>query len=489
MSQASTTFRTIGDVVVSADGLPFTKDGQKTLCVGSGCEYRTITQAKLRAQSGDLIVVYPGTYTENDLLKNGVNYFFHPGATVSYTDPGSGAGYGIFDDRSSGACVCTIGGHGNFLWSTGVRGYDSFFNPFPPNGTNFKGLFVMTNAGSDITFHGHRLTIEYMTNLSNPDFGALYLTNGKARIIVDAIEDTYFSNFVVLDPAGWAVTVLSTANGIFWTKGEHAIRVNHRIQAAEYCIWPTLETGDVSTSNLWVQAGLLENNSSLSTIYYSTSIATNSNNNWRTWIQAHEIRGASSSFAAVTCNVGGKHYLVAEKIGCTTTGDAVQYNSAATTPGEMWVSAQKLSPGAGAYCVRTAQAASTGTLYLNVLHYEAQAGGIYNQTGATMIVAMGGFIKSANGFGIKHTAGSAKTRCKGMHVDTTPTNAAGNRPIDVSAAGLILDGCTLVAPALAESMGNGTATVKVYNAMFANSAKNATVTIQVGTLTVDANVV
>jgi hypothetical protein len=47
--------------------------------------YLTITAAKNAALSGDTIVVCPGTYTEDQLQKNGVNYLFLPGSEVVST--------------------------------------------------------------------------------------------------------------------------------------------------------------------------------------------------------------------------------------------------------------------------------------------------------------------------------------------------------------------------------------------------------------------
>src|SRR5712671_6306916 len=66
--------------------------------------FKTLGAAKAAAQPGDTIVVGPGTYVENDLLKNGVNWFFAPGALVTYTSPAIQANssdvlYGIFDDQ------------------------------------------------------------------------------------------------------------------------------------------------------------------------------------------------------------------------------------------------------------------------------------------------------------------------------------------------------------------------------------------------------
>jgi len=47
--------------------------------------YLTITAAKTDAVAGDTIVVHPGTYSETDLYKNGVNYHFINGAILELT--------------------------------------------------------------------------------------------------------------------------------------------------------------------------------------------------------------------------------------------------------------------------------------------------------------------------------------------------------------------------------------------------------------------
>src|SRR5690242_17818907 len=63
--------------------------------------FTTLAAAKAEAQSGDTIVVSPGTYNENDLLKDGVNWLFLEGAIVDWNVPSvEDAGYGIFDDRA-----------------------------------------------------------------------------------------------------------------------------------------------------------------------------------------------------------------------------------------------------------------------------------------------------------------------------------------------------------------------------------------------------
>ena len=47
--------------------------------------FKTLSKAKDAAASGDTIIVMPGTYNENDLLRDGINWHFLPGAIVSYT--------------------------------------------------------------------------------------------------------------------------------------------------------------------------------------------------------------------------------------------------------------------------------------------------------------------------------------------------------------------------------------------------------------------
>lgn len=74
--------------------------------------FLTLGAAKTAAVSGDTIVVLPGTYSEKNLAKNGVNWHFFNGAVVNY----SGAvGGGIFDTNTFGsACTFVVSGHGVF---------------------------------------------------------------------------------------------------------------------------------------------------------------------------------------------------------------------------------------------------------------------------------------------------------------------------------------------------------------------------------------
>ena len=70
--------------------------------------FKTLSAAKNAAQSGDTIMVLPGTYDEDDLLKDDVNWFFFPGAIIDST-----SGSPVFDTDAS-SITSIIGGHGEF---------------------------------------------------------------------------------------------------------------------------------------------------------------------------------------------------------------------------------------------------------------------------------------------------------------------------------------------------------------------------------------
>lgn len=95
---------------------------------GSATAYATLTAAKTAAASGDIIAVGPGTYDEANLAKDGVNWYFYPGAIVNST---SGA-VGIWDDSAAGA-----NGSVNFR----VDGFGEFYL----SGTN-SALGVLYNT-------------------------------------------------------------------------------------------------------------------------------------------------------------------------------------------------------------------------------------------------------------------------------------------------------------------------------------------------------
>jgi len=96
--------------------------------------YKTLAAAKTDATSGYTIVVRPGTYTYDGttLLKNGVNWYFEPGAIVNAD---ATQNQSMFGDGGS-AISCTVTGYGKFYDTAGGRAV----------------ILETTNSGSRIYF-------------------------------------------------------------------------------------------------------------------------------------------------------------------------------------------------------------------------------------------------------------------------------------------------------------------------------------------------
>jgi hypothetical protein len=91
--------------------------------------FKTLTAAKIAAQSGDAIIVLPGTYNEYNLLKDGVNWHFFPGAIVDYY---GSEGHAIFDTSANGSnetVSAEIAGSGAFR----ARGGACIVNSWAPD--------------------------------------------------------------------------------------------------------------------------------------------------------------------------------------------------------------------------------------------------------------------------------------------------------------------------------------------------------------------
>ncbi len=86
--------------------------------------FKTLTAAKGAALSGDTIVVMPGIYNENNLVKNGVNWHFLTGAVVQY----SGGGSAIFDTTGS-AISFKVTGNGVFKTTSASPLVTAFYLP------------------------------------------------------------------------------------------------------------------------------------------------------------------------------------------------------------------------------------------------------------------------------------------------------------------------------------------------------------------------
>ncbi len=111
----------------------------------SGRPYKTITAAKAAAAAGDTIIVGPGTYDEADLLKDGVNYLFLPGAVVRYTGSENTA---IFWDHKL-KVESKIAGWGDFI----MAGVDATSTVMILSGDGTKVHFEFNKVETTGTLH------------------------------------------------------------------------------------------------------------------------------------------------------------------------------------------------------------------------------------------------------------------------------------------------------------------------------------------------
>lgn len=440
--------------------------------------FLTLAAAKAAATAGDTIFVAPGTYAENNLLKDGVNWHFDAGAIVSFTDPGSGTGYGIFDDRASGAATCKITGDGVFLWSGGIIGDTSNFD-FRGN-VNCLGTIVVTSpdtsiqlecaeiGGTSYDFNSRNQAIVYVLKCLFFDL--------KVKRIYDPVQDTPQS----FEAEDVPFDILSGLAGIFWGAGEMHVQCDELIVLGHiYGVWCG-EANIGYASSFWYTGNLIKGGK----VYISGLSAS-----WRTWFNVKWIDGGT--YDAYNVLGGGKHYLTAQKLSSDSNAQVISNSASGATSGanEVWLSVEKITgPTQWIHNGATSGAGSPVT-YAEVLHFEdssAVTNGVF--IGSGILYLNTAFIKTTNGNAIKFDGG--KAYIKNCIIDTTGTNAVGNRPVEVTANGLHLMNSVLIAPALADSIYAGTAkNVGILGSVMANKAKNANITTTpLGSFTVDSAV-
>jgi hypothetical protein len=388
--------------------------------------YKTIGAAKTNASAGDTIMVLPGTYAEANLMKADVSYYFYAGSVVS--NVASGSGYGIFDDRATGAA-------GNFI--VGGDGEFVFRNSNPVNG-GALGAVVLTNPISRLTFKGKRL------RGSSPNsgfFNQIYVANCNfASIKLDEVSDT-FELWSDLDPVEPTFSS-SGANGIYWENGDMHCDINRNF-SSQYCLW-SRDIGN-TTSSLYYRGSFM-GSSNFVTLYAQGGPA--ARGNLRTWIDCLEIYSGSgitiSGLGAV------KLYVTAQKISSAT-------DTAIDASCELWLNAQKVSA-AGKWInklVSTGGGLSVQNAFIQVQQFEdlgsGMATGIFNSSTNDLYI-IGGHIRGNGSFGtLVNHAGAGRTILDGTSVDGSAGGAAGY-PVTVSSNGLMVRSSRILAGAAAETI-------------------------------------
>lgn len=419
--------------------------GQPTL------PFLTLAAAQTAASSGDLIDVYPGSYTLTAALgKNGVNWNLRAGVTITRTNTAiNPANLSVFYDGGT-AMTFRVSGRGDLVLS-GQNAADA----------GGAGCVHVSHASSNITVECRSILTDCAGSgdSTGPAY-CVYQTAGTCVVKADTIE---------IDSDG-------ASYGIWWVNGALNVTALSIIgNDSGGAIGGELVT--TATGEAYIVAQSIIGSS------YPVSLAS-TDTEAKMWVTANEIASSSTGRGAVYV-YSGKLYVTAQKLSKGTQAIPDVNGVVGGNGGQLWlVGCGKLTStyGYGIAC-------QGATIRGDVLQIED----LGNMTNAIKMEAGTLELRGAQatmtvGNGVNHSAGTA--RLMGCRFDTSAS--AGKNPVTVSGSGLILDHCTLVANAAADSITAGSAkTVKNYYSV-ANTAKNANITINDGSaipLTVYSGVV
>lgn len=405
--------------------------------------FATLGAAKSAASSGDTILVGPGSYSITaSLAKNGVNWWFSPGASVMRSDDNA---EGIWDDGGS-AMQFTVDGAGDFTQR------------------NFVGFNAINCS------HADSVIVIRVRNLTSHADG-----DGNVNLINSSAGKLFVSfNEALCDDGGAGGG--GDNHGVWWLNGEMHVE-GKRL----YC--PTGGYYGVGGSVSATPTGdgfvnIDEIVSDQAPIYTTSGTDTAA----ALWVRTQVAKNVGASGLGVVASGNNRLYVTAQKIfgtvACNGSGSPLFYLESDK------VSAVANGTNGGENLLQIALAGAVARI--TVRHWD-----VNGHTGDTMTVSAG----SVELRGGDLVAGTAKgmiisggtSRAQGLRIDTSGSSS--QNPVTKSGGTLVLDGCTLVAEGTRDSITSGTAqNVKVYNGTVTNRAKNANITIQVGSLTVDSNV-
>jgi hypothetical protein len=500
-----------------------------------GGAFKTLTAARdaavadgASATSQVTIIVQPGSYTANDLLRTGVNWYFWLGSSVTWTHAVSGSDFGIFDDRvaqlsctttssstaltvssTSGLAAgdqvygtgiaesCTISailtsttltlsaaatasGTVTLSFSRAVTSHITGFGDFDYNGNKAltaRGILVVYNRNSVVRFQAYHCTTRSFTASSGLATASI-IDCSRVFIGIESIRDNGADD-PELDEFDDPID--SSTMGIFWQKGDIYASVR-RISTQSYCLWGQ-EPFIGSVSNFWFNGDYMESLVG-NAVYVQASNGAGSGANYRCWIRSQQVHAAIGT--ALSLLGSAKTYCIAEKISGL---------NPISSSGVLWLICQKMTLVSGSvvgFITQVDQATDVSDAsdsYISVQHYEDLSSGSYSQSFSMLFnmthggkaILNGGTLKTgATGGGaaggVKVTAGAVTLQ--NMRIDSSGTNNSASRPVTVAANTLTLWNCYLVCPALAlESVYAAGAQTIINKGSCANVAKHANITV------------
>lgn len=384
--------------------------------------YLTLAAAKAAATSGDTIYVRPGAYTcSASLAKNGVNWHFAAGASVTFASDVSTVG--IWDDGGT-AMVFAVTGDGDFTRSTA----DEFLGFKLVNCSHASS--VMSIRGRDFTSTG---STDGTCSVFWQDAGELYF---EARNITQTGGNSYavwWSN-----GAGYGRCAKCESEYIAYSSSVNATPTGDGHFAADEIIGQVASGGSDTTAAAWVRCNILR----------AAGISVSSSGGARLYVEAQKIFGRLELS-------GGLVYVRSDKLSAVANGGA-------TTPSLIY-----------------AVAGGTGTYRVDVTHLDpvSYTGETIVAAGGTLEVIGGSLVGGASAKGIVVSGGTATFI--GTRIDTAANSSA--NPVTKSGGTLTLKDCTLVAEGTRNSIEAATAqTVAVGGTLTANRPLDADVTLTGG---------
>lgn len=451
---------------------PLTGSFSKSVYVSEG---GNLNAAVKGAAAGWTVMVGPGTYFNcTNIGKNLVNLqgFGHP--TLTSTNRTNDGGFGIIDDRFSGAITSRVDGF-NFVWSAGIPGTnaDGTACCMP---TNLVGGITLTNPASDVRVTFGDFKYQILSPL-NQGIAAISVWNCRySSFVGDRLMDFNFQTnyFVGLDDIGGDIYAQSQATGLYWQQGEEHFDIDY-INGNLYAIWPDCPASALNNTNdLYGRSDFVA-----SEVYISTT-ATNPPR-WRTWLTLVEIASPTEAYSIIG---GGKHYLLGNSKMSTTGSGEYTVDIRPTGAGsvsDVWITTQKITAKTGFLLL------AGGTVDLTCQDYEDDnatpigfmlTGGLLNAHGGNMTVS--------NGVGISYTIG-ARARIKNMVIDTSSTATIANYPVSVATNGLILENVTVIAPNNSWAIRSASTNNVVSKSVWMNKG-SSNILMTVGPTTIDSNV-
>jgi len=516
-----------------------------------GSPYKTLTAARTAAIAGDTIAVVDGTFNERDLLKDGVNWYFLAGTKVRFDPPGGGTvDRAIFDDEA-GAVRCCIDGYGEFIWAGdnadlvtagGVCGAVVWLQNAASH-VSMRAYRATIGRGGNIGQDTHTVFVENCAQFYG-SFEILENDIGPGGPFTWFDGDfNLYAKIIRAGPSSYSVWARepatgSTRNGyieadLIDNPGYVAVRLESDVPNSQYKLWvrakeirgrsggASIGAIQQSGGKLYIEAQKIENTS----LGAEGAFVRQSPALWitggETWVRALKITTILNADMltlhtrrAVTADATSDR--IALNSHRLAFGDQVRFGGT-TVPGGLtagvwyWVVNPTLndfqvsttfmgnpidltSNGAGVTIDSIPWAMfvtiTGGKVSLDCQHFErdgnaaapafATAGGALHVRGQMMTPV-------SNGKGILHSGGIS--RFTGLLIDTSPTNNAANRPVEISSPGLILEQCKLIAPALANSIFASSPKALTCYGVKANRAKNSKVSVRVDVIIVSANVV